>query len=80
MKQKIIFMLGIIITIVATIIRLSARSIAWPQEGAHWSTQIEATSFYARQLAISDISNIFLIFGLVLVASVIISTSNKNKS
>ena len=82
MKQKSVFILGIIVTVVATLVRLSAHSIARPQK-ASWGGQVEATSFYAKQLAITDISNLFLAFGLVLVASAIIFTmfnENINKS
>ena len=51
--------------------RLNARGIAWP-DNASWGAQVEATPFYATQLAIADISSLFMAFGLVLVAAVVI--------
>jgi len=70
-KSQAILAAGAVISFAATIIRLGARSIAWPKM-ASWGGQVEATPFYATQLAIADVSNLFLAFGLVLVAAVVI--------
>ena len=67
-----VLFLGAFISVVSMLVRLNARSIAW-QELAQWGGQVEATSFDANQLAIVDVSNLLLAFGLVLVASVLIS-------
>ena len=70
-KSKAVLIAGSIISFIAMLIRLNARAIAWPDR-ASWGAQVEATSFYAAQLAIADVSNLFLAFGLVLVAAVLI--------
>ena len=67
-----VLFLGAFISVVSMLVRLSARSIAWQEVGS-WGGQVEATPFYAKQLAIVDVSNLLLAFGLVLVASVLIS-------
>ncbi len=45
--------------------------------GATWGTQVEATSFYARQTAVEDLSIAFLVFGLALLLYTIIANPNK---
>ena len=64
--------IGAATSVASMLVRLNARSIAWREVGS-WGGQVEATPFYAKQLAIVDVSNLFLAFGLVLVASVFIS-------
>lgn len=76
-KSKPLLILGIIVTMISSTIRLNARQIAWPKR-ASWGTQVEATPFYARQLAIADISNMFIAFGLLLIAAVLIHSLFKN--
>ena len=76
--SKSIFITGIITTFISLIIRLNAKQIAWPKR-ASWGAQVEATSFYAKQLAIADISNLFLAFGLILIAAVLIHSLFKTK-
>jgi hypothetical protein len=65
--------LGCVISLIALVIRCNARSIAWPKL-ASWGAQIEATPFYATQLAIADVANIFLVFGLVLIVVAVVRT------
>lgn len=71
LKPMVILVAGAIISFVAVMVRLNAKAIAWP-DNASWGNQVEATPFYATQLAIEDVSNLFLAFGLVLVAAVVI--------
>ena len=70
-KSKIILTSGGLISLIAMLIRLNAHSIAWPKR-ASWGAQVEATPFYATQLAVADVSDLFLAFGLVLVVAVVI--------
>ena len=77
-KSKPLLVVGVIVTITSLVIRLNARQIAWPKS-ASWGTQVEATPFYAKQLAIADVSNIFLAFGLILIAAVLIHSLFKNE-
>lgn len=70
-KSKQIQVLGVTTTAISLLIRFNARAIAWPRT-ASWGTQVEATPFYAKQQAIEDISNLFLAFGLILLAAVLI--------
>jgi hypothetical protein len=75
--SKIMLPAGIAISFVAVLVRFNARSLTWPKS-ASWGGQVEATSFYANQLALADLSNLFLTFGLVLVASVLIREAFRN--
>ena len=70
-RSTAMFIAGGVISFFAMLIRLNARAIAWPKT-ASWGAQVEATPFYATQLAIADVSDLFLAFGLVLVAAVAI--------
>jgi hypothetical protein len=76
MKSKTTLVVGALTSIIATVIRLNARGIAWPKnpgwQGIVGSSQLEGSRYYAFQLAIADVSNLFLAFGLVLVAAVIV--------
>jgi hypothetical protein len=69
--SKIMLPTGVAISFVAMLVRFNARSLTWPKS-ASWGGQIEALPYYANQLALVDVSNLFLAFGLVLVASVLI--------
>jgi hypothetical protein len=75
-NSKIILASGIFISLVALLVRLNAQAIAWPRNPG-WQAlvgdaQIEGSRYYATQLAIADVSNLFLAFGLTLVAGVAI--------
>jgi hypothetical protein len=63
--------LGSGISLVALVVRLNARAIAWPKS-ASWGSQVEATPFYASQLAISDVADLFLAFGLALIVAAVV--------
>ena len=71
LRPMVILVSGAAVSFVAMLVRLNARDIAWPDR-ASWGAQVEATPFYATQLAIADISSLFMAFGLVLVAAVVI--------
>jgi hypothetical protein len=76
-KSKLLLTVGVITTFISLVIRLNARQIAWPKR-ASWGAEIEATPFYAKQLAIADVSNMFLAFGLILIAAVLIRSLFNN--
>jgi hypothetical protein len=69
--SKAVLTAGAAISLVSVFVRLNARSIAWPKS-ASWGGPLEGVPFYATQLAIADVSNLLLAFGLALVASVFI--------
>jgi hypothetical protein len=70
-KSGVTLALGCTISLIALAVRLNARSIAWPNS-ASWGGQIEAAPFYATQLAIAEVANIILVFGLALVLAAVI--------
>jgi hypothetical protein len=69
--SRVVLTVGVAISLVSALVRLNARSIAWPRT-AGWGGPIEVQPFYAAQLAIADVSNLLLAFGLALVASVFV--------
>lgn len=58
--------IGWLIMGIAAVVRFFAKPLTWPSL-AVWGAQVEATSFYARQRAVEDISVVFMAFGLSLV-------------
>ena len=69
--SKVVLAAGTAISLVSMLVRLNARSIAWPRV-AGWAGSIEGAPYYATQVAIADVSNLLLAFGLAIVASVFI--------
>ncbi len=74
-----VLLAGTIVSALAAYIRLNARTIAWTP-GTYWSGQVEATPSYAKQLAIADVSNLVLAFGLIItVAGIVTYLFKENK-
>lgn len=71
MNASRILKLGCVIAVVASVVRLKAYSIAWPKS-ASWGGQVEATPYYSTQLAIADVANLVLAFGLALIVVAVV--------
>jgi hypothetical protein len=75
-NSKIILVWGILVSLISLLVRLNARAIAWPKNpGWHalvGNAPIEGSEYYITQLAVADISNLSLAFGLLLIGGVVI--------
>lgn len=71
-KQKKTFIIGIISTILGVLLRISARSIAWPNEYGY-SGPRENTIWAIKEQAYQDIGMLIMMFGLAVLIVLIVN-------